>query len=126
MWYAWLAGLVLGLHLLFVLFVVFGGLLAFKWRMAAWWHLPAVLWATLVEFTGWICPLTSLENRFRQLAGESGSPSDFLTQYLIPLLYPEELTRTVQILLGTLVLVGNLIVYAVLWRGSRRQAQSSR
>ncbi len=105
------ADLVLLLHLGFVLFVIAGGLLLVKWPGLIWIHLPSVVWGTLVEFTGWICPLTPLENRLRALAGESATEADFIGRYLPALLYPETLTREIQLLLGLLVLVVNLVLY---------------
>jgi len=111
MWYHVGADLVLLLHLGFVLFVIAGGLLLLKWRRLVWLHLPAVVWGALVEFTGWICPLTPLEHRLRSMAGESGTEGDFIGRYLPPLLYPATLTREMQMLLGLLVLVVNLGLY---------------
>ncbi|MEN8168435.1 MAG: DUF2784 domain-containing protein, partial [Pseudomonadota bacterium] len=49
------------LHLAFILFVMLGGLLVFKWKKAMLLHLPCVVWSALLEFNGWICPLTPLE-----------------------------------------------------------------
>lgn len=105
------ADIVLLLHLSFVLFVIAGGLLLVKWHGIAWIHLPAVAWGALVEFTGWTCPLTPLENRLRSLAGESAAEGDFISQYLPPLLYPAALTREIQLLLGITVLLINLGLY---------------
>ncbi|HJT22632.1 MAG TPA: DUF2784 domain-containing protein [Nitrospira sp.] len=121
MWYAGLADLIVVLHFGFVLFVVLGGLLALKRPTLAWWHLPAVVWGAFVEFTGWICPLTPLENRLRALAGQQGYNSDFIAQYLLPLLYPEHLTRDMQVLLGTLVVGVNVVIYGMLWRQWKRR-----
>lgn len=118
--YSLLADLVVVAHLAFILFVVAGGLLAFRWRRALWIHLPAALWGVLIEFAGWICPLTPLENRLRLKAGELGYEGSFVEHHLLPIVYPEELTRNGQILLGGLVLVVNALVYAFLLR--RRQA----
>ena len=111
-----LADLVLILHLAFVVFVLCGGLLVLKWRWIAWLHLPAAFWGTVVEFTGWICPLTPLENWLRAQGGEATYRSDFIAQYLLPLLYPDHLTRGIQLLLGTMVVVLNAAVYWWLWR----------
>lgn len=105
------ADLVLLLHLGFVLFVIAGGLLLVKWRGLIWVHLPAVVWGALVEFTGWICPLTPLESRLRALAGESAAEGDFIGRYLPPLLYPDTLTREIQLLLGLVVVLMNLGLY---------------
>ena len=116
MWYRLGADLVLLLHLAFVLFVVAGGLLVLKWPRLAWLHLPAVTWGALVEFTGWICPLTPLENILRTLAGASTYDSDFIEHYILPLLYPAELTRDTQLILGMIVIGVNILAYGWLWR----------
>ena len=109
------ADLIVMLHFGFVLFVLVGGLLLVKWPRLAWVHLPAVIWGAFVEFSGWICPLTPLENWLRTQAGEAGYAGDFVARYLSMVLYPEALTREVQIVLGTLVLVVNLAIYGRLW-----------
>lgn len=119
MWYSWLADLILFLHLSFVLFVIFGGLLVLRWRWIAWLHLPAAVWGAVVEFAGWICPLTPLENWLRVQGGEVSDEQDFTVRYLLPVLYPEDLTRNLQLLLGTVVVVLNAAVYWWLWRGTQ-------
>lgn len=111
MWYRLGADLVLLLHLVFVLFVMTGGFLLLKWPRLAWLHLPAAIWGAVVEYTGWICPLTPIENTLRAMAGQSTHASDFIGRYLLPLMYPEGLTRNIQILLGTLVVLVNVTIY---------------
>lgn len=118
--YALLADTVVVIHLLFVIFVVFGGLLVLWRRWLAWFHLPAVAWGAVVEFTGWICPLTPLEIRFRHLAGQAGYDTSFVEQYILPLIYPAALTREIQIFLGCGVLLLNGIVYG--WMIFRRHS----
>ena len=112
--YRRLADLVLVLHLAFVLFVVLGGLLVLRSPRVAWLHLPATIWGVLIEYTGWICPLTPLENSFRMGGGEAGDNGGFIEHYIQPALYPPGLTRTTQIVLGSLVLIVNLAAYAIL------------
>jgi hypothetical protein len=114
--YLFLADLVLILHLGFVVFVLCGGLLVLRWRRLAWLHLPAAVWGAIVEFTGWICPLTPLENWSRAQGGETTYRSDFIAQYLLPVLYPGDLTRDVQLLLGTGVVILNAAIYWWCWR----------
>lgn len=114
--YQLLADLVVLVHVAFVVFAVLGGLLAARWRRLVWIHLPAVIWAVIVEFFGWVCPLTPLENWLRRRGGEAGYPSDFIAHYILPVLYPEELNREVQITLGALVLLINLSVYTWIFR----------
>lgn len=117
--YIFLADLVLIVHLAFVVFVLGGGLLMLKWRWIAWLHLPAALWGAIVEFTGEICPLTPLENWLRAQEGAIPSGSDFIAQYLLPVLYPGDLTRGIQWLFGSVVVILNSAVYWWIWRGTR-------
>jgi len=116
MLYGFLAGVVVLLHLAFVLFVVLGGLLALRWKRIVWVHLPAFIWGALIEFTGWICPLTPLEKAWRDKAGLAGYEGGFIERYIVPVVYPDGLTRSMQIGLGVFVLVLNLVVYALLIR----------
>jgi hypothetical protein len=111
--YRALADLVLVVHLAYVLFVVLGGLLVLRWPRVAWLHVPAAIWGVLIEYTGWICPLTPLENSLRMRGGEAGYSGGFIEHYIQPLLYPAGLTRLTQVVLGSLALVLNLTAYAV-------------
>ena len=120
MLYRTLADAVLVFHLLFVAFAVAGGLLAFRRRWMPLLHLPALAWAAFVEFTGRICPLTPLENHLRAAGGEAGYAGGFIEHYLLPLLYPAELTRELQWTLGAGLVAFNLVVYVLLWRRRRR------
>jgi hypothetical protein len=120
MLYSLLADAVLLFHLGFILFVVGGVLLVLRFPRLAWMHLPAVLWAGMIEVTGNICPLTPLENRLRRLGGEAGYQGGFIEHYLLPLIYPHDLSREVQIVLGVGVLVLNGLAYfLVLYRRKR-------
>ncbi|MGR9087765.1 MAG: DUF2784 domain-containing protein [Gammaproteobacteria bacterium] len=115
-----LADIIVAIHFAFIVFVVLGGLAVFKWRRCIWLHLPAVLWGALIEFAGWICPLTRFENRLRSTSG-GGYSSGFIEHYLIPVIYPSGLTRELQIGLGVSVILFNLILYKAIfnrWRKS--------
>jgi hypothetical protein len=119
-----LAAFVLLLHAGFVAFAVLGGLLVLRWPRIAWAHVPAVAWAVIVELTGWICPLTPLENFLREAGGKAGYTGAFLDHYLLPLLYPEGLTRGIQIFLGSAVLLVNALAYWLVLTRRRRQART--
>ena len=112
---AWLADLVVIVHGLFILFVVAGGLLVLRWPRVAWLHLPAAAWGVLIEWSGWICPLTPWENALRRAGGEAGYAGGFVEHYILPLLYPADLTREVQWVLGGGLLAFNVAVYLLVW-----------
>ena len=99
------------LHLGFILFVVLGGLLVLRWPALKWVHLPAALWGMLIEFGGWVCPLTRYENLFRARAGVAGYGGGFVEHYVIALIYPPGLTRGIELALGFTVLAVNLAIY---------------
>ncbi len=113
MLYRLLADVVVAVHLGFVLFVVAGGFLILRWPRTAWVQLPAALWGVLVEWSGWVCPLTPLENWLRAEGGAAGYAGGFVERYLLPVLYPASLTRGTQVLLGATALVVNLIAYGL-------------
>ena len=102
------------LHLAFIVFVMAGGFTVFKWPWMAWLHIPAAGWGALIEFRGWICPLTPWENNLRKLAGQEGYSEGFVEHYILPLVYPSGLTRDVQGVLGMIVILVNLLIYGVL------------
>lgn len=114
--YRVLADCVVALHAAFVAFVVLGGYLAWRWRGVVWLHVPCALWGAFIEYAGWICPLTPLENALRARAGLEGYAGGFIEHYVTPILYPEGLTRSTELVLGTLVLTVNLVAYGVLVR----------
>ena len=105
MWYRVAADLVVAFHLLFICFVVGGAFLAWRWPKVIWVYLPAAVYGALIEFIGFTCPLTPLENYLRRRAGEAGYRGGFIAHYLLRVIYPAGLTRGVQIGLGVLVVV---------------------
>lgn len=123
--YAALADAVLVTHFAFVLFVVFGGLLALEWPKVMWAHVPAAAWGVAIELFGWICPLTPLENELRARAGQAGYHGDFVARYVMPVLYPEGLTREAQYVLGTAALLFNVAIYTLVVRRRRTISLSS-
>ena len=118
-----LADLVLTLHFAFVFFVILGGLLALRWPNVAWVHIPVALYGAFIEFVGFVCPLTPLENALRHRGGEAGYRGDFIDHYITAAIYPQGLTRNTQFVLGAAVLLLNAAVYAVWWRRRRPVAR---
>lgn len=114
--YRMMADAVVVVHLIFVLYAIFGGLLVLRWRSTAFLHVPALLWGIVVEAQGWICPLTPLENRLRMAAGDAGYRGGFVENYLLPVLYPENLTRPDQVMLAIGLAAVNIVVYSIVIR----------
>lgn len=121
---AWklLADAVVLAHLAFVVFVVSGGFLAWRYPRALFAHVPALLWGIWIEMSGMICPLTPLENHLRTLGGEAGYTGGFVEHYVIPVLYPLGLTRHIQWMLAAVLIALNAVAYGGLFvRGSPRR-----
>ena len=115
MLYNFFADLVLLLHGFFALFVLLGGFFVL-WKLSvAWYHVPAVFWAACIEFFGWICPLTPLENMLRRKGSVPGYDAGFVEHYIVPILYPATLTRHMQFNLGIIVLSLNIVIYFTVW-----------
>lgn len=115
--YALAADLLVLLHFAFIVFVLLGGLLVLRWWRVAFLHLPAAAWGALLEFNGWLCPLTPWEQQLRRAAGEDGYSGSFIAHYLLPVIYPAGLTPAVQITLGVIVVLVNGVIYGwLLWR----------
>ena len=107
-------------HLAFIVFAMIGGLFV-AWRARiAWLHLPTAAWAAAIEFSGTICPLTPLENSLRVRGGEAGYSGGFIDHYITALIYPDGLTRTTQIAIGSGVLIMNVVLYALVIRRQRK------
>ncbi len=109
-------------HLAFIVFVIFGGFLARRWHGVIWLHIPCAAWGAFIEFAGLICPLTPLENNLRISAGSSGYSGGFIENYIIPVVYPSELTRDIQILFGLGVIAMNFWAYVLVWLHRRKNS----
>ena len=122
MWYRAGADLVVVVHLLFIGFVVGGVFLAWRWPRIVWAHIPVAVYGALVEFVGFTCPLTLLENDLRRHAGQAGYHGGFIAHYLVKVIYPPGLTRAMQLGLG----VGVVLVTVLGYRGFLRRHPPAR
>lgn len=116
MFQRFLADAVVLIHILFVVYAIAGGLLVLKWKFTIFLHIPVLLWGTMVEAAGWICPLTPLENRLRIEAGQAGYSGGFVENYLLPVLYPDGLTRSDQVVLALSLVTVNVVIYTLVTR----------
>ena len=115
--YLILADFIVFLHFLFIVYVLFGGLLIYKWRKMIYPHMLALLWGFYIEITGSICPLTPLEVKLRVLGGVDPYEGGFISHYLVTLIYPQDYDINLRIV-GTLILVScNVVIYGLYyWR----------
>ncbi len=121
--YALAADAVMAFHFLFIAFALLGSLLVVWKRWILWLHLPALAWGVWIEASGRICPLTPLENHFRDLAGQTTYGEGFVTHYLGPIIYPAGLTRGAQFMIMGILVAVNLFGYALVARVGRRRRQ---
>lgn len=110
--YEFLATTVAIVHLAFVVFAMFGGMLVLRYPKMLWLHLPALLWGVVVQWADWICPLTPLENYFRLRSGEAGFEGEFVEHLVSEILYPQDLTLELRYVLGLVLILLNVAVYA--------------
>ena len=125
-YYQLLAEGVVVLHLFFILFVVLGGILTLVWPKVIWVHIPCVLWAIIIELTGKICPLTPLENELRIRAGQGIYSGDFVIHYIEPMIYLEGLTRQLQIILGVMAALVNMMMYTLIYLRKKQKCLKNR
>ena len=119
MLYRSLADFIVLTHLAFIVFALFGGLFALRWPWVTRVHIPAALWGAVAAFFGWLCPLTPIENALRRAGGSAEYSAGFIEHYIVPVIYPAELTRDLQVLLGFGLLAVNFAIYLVVWRRFR-------
>ena len=119
--YELLANLTLITHFIFILFVIFGGLLFFIFSKTIYIHLPALIWGIYIELTNSICPLTYLENWFLYQGGLTTYSSDFINKYFYQIIYPEGLTTDIQIFFGITLIIINIFIYALILKNFKRK-----
>ena len=119
--YELFANLTLIAHLIFILFVIFGGLLFFIFSKVFYIHLPALLWGIYIELTNSVCPLTYLENWFLNKGDLATYSNGFINNYLYPIIYPEGLTNNIQIYLGITLIVINILIYGFILKNFQRR-----
>ena len=117
----YLTDFVVVIHALFIIFVLFGGLVVLKWHQVMWIHIPCALWGAAIEFFSWVCPLTYLEIYLREIDNATSYDDSFVQHYLLPVIYPSGLTTDIQFLLCVIVITINLIIYFIVWHKKYQQ-----
>jgi hypothetical protein len=114
--YRFAAATVAFIHFGFITFVLFGAFAVLRWPQLIWLHVPAAAWGVLIELAGWVCPLTAAENLLLRRAGGEGYQDGFVAHYIFPFIYPDGMTRGVEIAIGAGVLVLNVVLYVRVFR----------
>jgi hypothetical protein len=117
------ADIILIIHFAFILFVIFGALLFFVAKKIVFIHIPAIIWGSYIELTHSICPLTYLENWLLQKANLTTYSEGFIQYYLVPIVYPTNLTKDIQIYLGIGLIVINIVIYAFIFGKMKKNSK---
>jgi len=115
------ANLIFIIHFIFILFVIFGALLFFASARIIFIHIPALIWGSYIELTNSICPLTYLENWFLHKANLTAYSEGFIQNYLVPIVYPANLTKDLQIYLGIAIIATNIVIYAFIFNKLKKK-----
>jgi hypothetical protein len=113
MGYQLLTKAIIGLHFAWLLYIVLGGFLAWRWPRLIWPHLAAAVWGAGIALGVLECPLTAAENWARAKAGDDVSAAGFIDRFVEGVIYPQQYTRILQAL-GALIVLGSWLG-AYLW-----------
>ena len=115
MYYGLGANLTFAINFAFIVFVIFGALILFISKKIAFIHIPSVIYGAYIQLSHSIsiCPLTYLENWFLKQADLKSYSSSFIEHYLIPIVYPDNLTAELQFYLGFLLILTNIVIYVL-------------
>jgi Protein of Unknown function (DUF2784) len=100
-----LADAVVAVHYAYMAYLVVGGFIAWRWRWTIWTHALAVAWAIAIIATKVPCPLTALQNHFRQSAGERPLSDSFIDLYIRGTFYPADHQTIARVVLAAVVLL---------------------
>jgi hypothetical protein len=119
--YEALAGVALGVHLVWILWVIFGALLTRHRPLLSGFHIISLIYGIVIEVAPWPCPLTLLEQHLESLAGIAPYRGPFLVHYLDAVVYPD-VPEPILISFAVVVCGANLYLYM---RRLRRHAARS-
>ncbi|MGI9000993.1 MAG: DUF2784 domain-containing protein [Pseudonocardia sp.] len=124
MGYRLLGDAVMLVHFGFLVFLIVGGFLAWRWPRLIVVHLVTAAWGLLSVTVGVTCPLTTWEDALRRRVDGLGLERGFIDTYLTGVVYPAEYLRTVQLVVAALVVV-SWVGFAVRRRAVRGSTRAS-
>ncbi|TCP57224.1 uncharacterized protein DUF2784 [Tamaricihabitans halophyticus] len=116
-----LATLTAAIHFIALAYIGLGGFLAWRWPKSIFVHMFFALWGVLVVTFPLPCPLTSVENYFRQLQGLGDLPGGFNEYYIYGVLFPDRLLPLVAVLAFAILAFSYVGAY-LRWRQRRAGA----
>ena len=123
--YSWLVNVVLALHFGFLVYLVLGGFLAWRWPKAIVPHAAAAVWGILIVLEWVDCPLTWAEDWARQRSGEAPLTAGFIDRYITGVIYPPEYLHEIRLAVA-LVVLGSWVGAFLLWRRRRGRGSADR
>jgi uncharacterized oligopeptide transporter (OPT) family protein len=113
-WWRLLAYSLAAIHVLNVVFVLFGALLVLVWPGAMYVHLAAVAWAggTMIGNLG--CPVTDWEKSALRRGGREPYPEGFLQHHVLRTRFDAGNARRNHAVLGTVAIAINVTVYLLI------------
>ena len=93
-----------GAHFAFLAFGIFGGFLAWRWRLLIWLQIVSAAWLLIIVVARLSCPLTWLEDRGRAGAGLAPRDGGFLDNHVAGVFYPHGYEWAARIAVAALVL----------------------
>jgi hypothetical protein len=113
-----LADVTVVVHFAALIYAGIGGFMAWRWPRGVYVHLIWVFWAILINTMPSIpCPLTALEDFFREQQGLGPLPNGFNEYYIYDILIPRGWLPGV----GVLVLVMWIVSYAGIYMRRRNR-----
>jgi hypothetical protein len=113
-----LADVMISVHYAYIAYLVVGGFIAWRWRKTIWLHIAAAIWAVAIIVTKVPCPLTALQNQFRENAGQHPLSTSFINLYVRGTLYPADHQTLAQLAIAVVILTS--------WIGFRLRRPSRR
>ena len=120
-----LADGVVAVHYAYMAYLVVGGFIAWRWPRTIWLHVLAVGWAVAIVVTKVPCPLTALQNHFRESAGGRPLSDSFINLYIRGTFYPADQQTIARVVLGAVVL-GSWIGFVLIQRRRKHHAADHR
>lgn len=91
-----LAGIVIFLHFLWILFLALGFIFVLRRSRIAYVHAAGLLFSLILNLFGWYCPLTYLEGYLQHLGAAPIRRDPFLVRILECIVYPDLPQRLVR------------------------------